>query len=79
MVVPVAATEQHRPHLPLGTDTFLVEAVVRQAAAQATTEIDVLVTPTLAIGASHHHFPFGGTLSLVSETYYRAVRDLVIS
>src|ERR687891_455155 len=49
------------------------------ATAQAADEIDVLVTPTLAIGASHHHFPFGGTLSLASETYYRAVRDLVIS
>lgn len=78
-VVPVAATEQHGPHLPLGTDTFLVEAVARQAAALAASEIDVLVTPTLAIGASHHHFPFGGTLSMESETYYRAVRDLVIS
>ena len=78
-VVPVAAIEQHGPHLPLGTDTFLVETVARQAAALAANEIDVLVTPTLAIGASHHHFPFGGTLSLASETYYRAVRDLVIS
>lgn len=79
VVVPVAATEQHGPHLPLGTDTFLVEAVAREAAALAATEIDVLVTPTLAIGASHHHFPFGGTLSMASETYYRAVRELVVS
>ncbi len=78
-VVPVAATEQHGPHLPLGTDTFLVEKVARQAAALAADQIDVLVTPTLAVGASHHHFPFGGTLSMASETYYRAVRDLVIS
>ena len=78
-VVPVAATEQHGPHLPLGTDTFLVEAVARPAAALAADEIDVLVTPTLAVGASHHHFPFGGTLSMASETYYRAVRDIVIS
>src|SRR5687768_12741323 len=78
-VVPVAATEQHGPHLPLGTDTFLVETVARQAAAQAANEIDVLVTPTLAVGASHHHFPFGGTLSMASETYYRAVRDIVVS
>ena len=51
-VVPVAATEQHGPHLPLGTDTFLVEAVARPAAARAADEIDVLVTPTLALGAS---------------------------
>jgi creatinine amidohydrolase len=79
VVVPVAATEQHGPHLPLGTDTFLVETVARRAAAQATNEIDVLVTPTLAVGASHHHFPFGGTLSMESETYYRAVRDVVVS
>lgn len=79
VVAPVAATEQHGPHLPLGTDTFLVEAVARQAAALAASEIDILVTPTLPVGASHHHFPFGGTLSMASETYYRAVRDIVRS
>ncbi|MCA9878465.1 MAG: creatininase family protein, partial [Thermomicrobiales bacterium] len=79
VVVPVAATEQHGPHLPLGTDTFLVEAVARQAAVLAASEIDILVTPTLPVGASHHHLPFGGTLSLASETYYRAVRDVVRS
>ena len=33
-VLPIAATEQHGPHLPLGTDTFIVEHVARQAAKQ---------------------------------------------
>ena len=32
-LLPLGATEQHGPHLPLGTDTFLVETVARQAAA----------------------------------------------
>ncbi|MFT4039857.1 MAG: creatininase family protein [Thermomicrobiales bacterium] len=78
-VLPIAATEQHGPHLPLGTDTYIVEHVARQAAALAAREIDVLVTPTLAVGSSHHHFPFGGTLSLDAETYARVLRDLVVS
>jgi creatinine amidohydrolase len=37
------------------------------------------VAPTLPFGSSHHHLPFGGTMSLATETYYATVRDLVAS
>jgi creatinine amidohydrolase len=78
-VLPVGATEQHGPHLPLGTDFFTVEHVARAAAREAGAEIDVLVTPTLPFGSSHHHFPFGGTISLSTERYYGALADMVES
>lgn len=61
LLVPVGATEQHGPHLPLGTDTLIIEALVRRF------EIDrphVWVSPAVAIGASGEHAGFPGTLSI---------------
>jgi creatinine amidohydrolase len=75
VVLPVGATEQHGPHLPVGTDHFLVTHVAR-AAAEAAGELPVVVAPTLPFGSSHHHLPFGGTISLSTEAYYRALCDL---
>jgi creatinine amidohydrolase len=76
-VLPVGATEQHGPHLPLGTDFLIVEHVTRAAAREAQPDIDVLVAPTFQIGSSHHHLPFGGTISLATERYYGALLDMV--
>jgi creatinine amidohydrolase len=74
-VWPVGATEQHGPHLPTGTDAMHAEWVTREAAARAAAlGVTVVVAPTLRIGSSQHHLPFGGTMSLPSETYYRTVR-----
>jgi creatinine amidohydrolase len=76
MVLPVGATEQHGPHLPLGTDFLIVEHLTRTAAQEARASIDVLVAPTFQTGSSHHHLPFGGTISLSTEHYYGALRDM---
>ncbi|MGQ0551342.1 MAG: creatininase family protein [Armatimonadota bacterium] len=78
-VFPVGATEQHGPHLPVYTDSFTVEHIARAAAAEAATQIPVLVTPTMPFGSSHHHLPFGGTMSLDTETYFRVIYDLAES
>ncbi|MDQ3695338.1 MAG: creatininase family protein [Chloroflexota bacterium] len=79
VVVPVGATEQHGPHLPVGTDTFAVGHIAWAAALAAAERATVVVTPTLPFGSSHHHLPFGGTISLSTETYYRAVREITES
>src|SRR5260370_41072091 len=76
-VLPIGATEQHGPHLPTGTDYFAVETLSREAAAQASGAIPVIVTPALPFGSSHHHFIFGATLSLTTETYYRVLCELL--
>jgi creatinine amidohydrolase len=76
VVLPVGATEQHGPHLPIGTDFLIVEHLTRSAAREAQASIDVLVAPTFQTGSSHHHLPFGGTISLSTEHYYGALRDM---
>ena len=79
LVWPLGAIEQHGPHLPVGTDTFTIEHIARQSAAQAATSIPVVVAPTMPFGSSHHHLPFGGTMSLGSESYYRLTYELAES
>ena len=79
VVLPVGATEQHGPHLPLGTDGLIVEHITREAAREVRPTVDVLVAPTLQVGSSHHHLPFGGTISLSTERYYGALSDMVES
>lgn len=76
LVFPVGATEQHGPHLPVGTDHFAVEHIARAGAKVASEEVPVVVAPTLPFGSSAHHVPFGGTMSLSTETYYRTVLEL---
>jgi creatinine amidohydrolase len=79
VVVPTAATEQHGPHLATGHDAIILDEIVRQSVARVPSTVDVVVVPTLAFGSSDHHLPFGGTLSLRSETYLHVVSDLLRS
>lgn len=78
VVVPVAAIEQHGPHLPVITDSLLCSTVARRGAARAVaaTGSPVLVTPTVWSGLSEHHMPFGGTLSLDFPTFSALIGDL---
>lgn len=79
VVVPVGAIEQHGPHLPVGTDFLIVEYVARAAAERAAEEIPVLVAPALPYGSSHHHLPWGGTMSLSTDVFFKAALDLACS
>jgi len=79
LVVPVGTTEQHGPHLATGTDALIATAVAERAAAAARAPETILLAPTLAYGASDHHLPFGGTLSLRVETFGHVLRDLLAS
>src|SRR5450830_1508426 len=67
-VLPVAATEQHGPHLPLGVDTTLLDGVLSAALALLPAELPVLVLPTQAVGFSPEHASFAGTLSFSAGT-----------
>jgi len=77
-VLPTSATEQHGPHMAVGTDTLLVTTVAERAARAAADTVPVVITPPLAFGSSHHHYAFGGTLSLTSEVFAGVVRDVLI-
>ncbi|TNF60442.1 MAG: creatininase family protein [Burkholderiales bacterium] len=70
-VLPLGATEQHGPHLPLSVDTTLVDGVVASALPHLAADLPVLFLPTLAVGFSPEHARFPGTLSLKAETLIR--------
>ena len=73
VIVPVGATEQHGPHLPVGTDTMLAVAVAEGVAAR---RAGALVGPTLSVGCSSHHQAFAGTVSLDAPTFVAMVVDV---
>lgn len=78
-VLPVAATEQHGPHLSLSVDTVLVDGVVSAALPHIAPQLRVLFLPTQAIGLSPEHARFPGTLTLKSETIVRLWTDIAES
>jgi mycofactocin system creatininase family protein len=76
LVVPLGSTEQHGPHLPLGTDSAVAVVLAeRLAAARA----DVIVAPVLPYGAAGEHAGFPGTLSIGAAALELVVVELVRS
>jgi len=75
-VLPVAATEQHGPHLPLSVDTDIVNGVVQAALPHIPAPLPVLFLPTQAVGFSPEHTAFPGTLTLKSDTLMRIWTEL---
>jgi creatinine amidohydrolase len=75
-VLPLAATEQHGPHLPLCVDTALVDGVIAAALPQLAADVPALFLPTQAVGFSPEHAAFAGTLTLKSETLIRLWTDI---
>lgn len=75
VIVPVAATEQHGPHLPVNTDTAVAVAVAERAA-ELVDEFPVVVAPVVPWGISHHHMMFSGSLTLRTSTMVALLSDL---
>jgi creatinine amidohydrolase len=67
-VLPVAATEQHGPHLPVSVDTTLVNGVVDASLPHLPADLPILFLPTQQIGKSNEHIRFPGTLTLSAQT-----------
>lgn len=76
LVVPVGSIEQHGHHLPVATDTILVDAVVHGGAEVTGDDVPLLVAPPVWSGFSPHHLPFGGTLSLDFEHLRSVLEDV---
>ncbi|MFJ1455969.1 mycofactocin biosynthesis peptidyl-dipeptidase MftE [Nocardia sp. N2S4-5] len=74
LAVPLGATEQHGPHLPLGTDTAIASELCRRLA-EAVPE--VVVGPAVPYGSSGEHADFAGTLSIGQAALELLVVELV--
>jgi creatinine amidohydrolase len=75
-IVPLGATEQHGPHLPLATDTMIADALAARLAARLD---DAIALPALPIGCSSEHMAFPGTLDVAPATLLAVVGDLLRS
>src|SRR5690606_21960112 len=76
LAVPLGATEQHGPHLPLSTDTVIATQLCRRLADRIP---DVVVAPPIPYGSSGEHAGFAGTLSLGQAMLTGLVVELVRS
>jgi creatinine amidohydrolase len=74
VVVPLGSCEQHGHHLPVGVDTFQVDAIA--AAVEAKSRDKLLLVQTLWLGSSHHHLDFPGTISLIPSLYSQVIRGI---
>jgi creatinine amidohydrolase len=74
VLAPVAACEQHGPHLPTFTDSLVADAIAEGVETELVDQ--VLLLPVLWLGASEHHLPFGATLTVRAETHIAMLTEL---
>ncbi len=75
-IVPLGSTEQHGPHLPFATDTWIADELGGRLARALP---EAVLLPTLCFGAASEHLAFPGTLSLSPDTLIELLRDIARS
>jgi creatinine amidohydrolase len=72
-LIALGSIEQHGPHLPLGTDHWIADALVRGLASRLD---DAIALPAIALGCASEHLDFSGTLHIEPDTLEAILRDL---
>lgn len=79
VIVPVASTEQHGPHLPTQVDCLLVGEIANRSAALASKSVPTIVTPVVWTGLAEHHMSLGATISLDYDSFFAVLRGICSS
>jgi creatinine amidohydrolase len=75
-VLPIAAIEQHGPHLPVSTDTEIATGMVAEAMRQCPADLDALFLPVQSVGKSNEHIRSPGTLTMTAATALSAWTEI---
>ena len=75
-VLPIAAVEQHGPHLSVGTDSIIAEGMCRSVAAVLPDDLSVLFLPVQCIGKSNEHLRSPGTITLSAQALISAWTEI---
>ena len=73
-VLPIAAMEQHGPHLAVSTDTVIADGMVAEVVKRLPEDLPVVILPTQQIGKSNEHLRSPGTITRSIRRKYPAMR-----
>ena len=76
VILPIGSIEQHGPHLPLGMDILVAEAVLDMALENVEDKYEILVMPAFPIGQSPEHMDFPGTITLTAQTIITVIKEI---
>lgn len=80
VLLPIGTTEQHGPHMPLDTDCIIARGLAERVAdAAATSDLNVLIAPTLNVTLSWYHMQFPGSMRLRTTTFLQVFAEVVES
>lgn len=75
VIIPSGAVEEYGPHMPLGSDIIVSEAICERVAEKT----NAVIAPVIEIGESENLFQFPGTVRLTMPNYRAAMRDVLDS
>lgn len=78
-ILPTAAIEQHGPHLPVGTDTLIMEGMLATFRKMCPDDLDPWILPIQAVGKSNEHLWAKGTATLTAATALAAWTEIGLS
>ena len=80
VLLPLSATEQHGPHLPVGTDALILRALVDKIVKEGEfPQGNLVFAPQMNVGKSNCHMGFGATLTFSAKTYCDVIFELARS